>query len=269
MPSIMNEMGCIPVAQRPTCSKMCNKHSSGPQTAIDLHQKDLLSSSHIQHLEGLSSRLHIQCDRGAGNEIQLNLNVKHKKKLTSSSVSIQEQSIDLYSPKTTPKVLDKHVWHIDDKLRTEAHYAPQPKGRDHINNAMRWREKELTTKHQWSQHDIHHEIISATQGRIINTKGLMDVGMSTNMIRRTGKAIQKPACDDDDDWLLLGPKCGAKNNTEQLSEDSDELSEVPNYVRESDEDLTGSLPETVHMACMRDHHHYTVYRDMNDGEGPS
>jgi hypothetical protein len=47
------------------------------------------------------------------------------------------------------------------------------------------------------------------------------------------------------------------------------LSEARSDIREPDEELTGPQPETVHMACMRDHHHYTVYRDMNDGEGPS
>jgi hypothetical protein len=66
-----------------------------------------------------------------------------------------------------------------------------------------------------------------------------------------------------------GPEWRAKNNTEQLSECSDELSEARSEIREPDEELTGPQPETVHMACMRDHHHYTVYRDMNDGEGPS
>jgi hypothetical protein len=65
-----------------------------------------------------------------------------------------------------------------------------------------------------------------------------------------------------------GPEWRAKNNTEQLSECSDELSEALSDSREPDEELTGPQPETVHMACIRDHHHYTVYRDTNDGEGP-
>jgi hypothetical protein len=33
-----------------------------------------------------------------------------------------------------------------------------------------------------------------------------------------------------------------------------ELPEAPSDSQESDEDLNGSLPETVHMACIRDHH---------------
>jgi hypothetical protein len=65
-----------------------------------------------------------------------------------------------------------------------------------------------------------------------------------------------------------GPEWRAKNNTGQLSECSDELSEALSDIREPDEELTGPKPETVHMACMRDHHHYTVHRDTNDGEGP-
>jgi hypothetical protein len=102
----------------------------------------------------------------------------------------------------------------------------------------------------------------------MSIRGPTDVGTSTDMSCRTGKAIQTHAYDDDD-WSSSGPECRAKNDTEQLSEDSDELSENSSNVRESDKDLTGLLPETVHMACMRNHYYYTVYRDMNDGEGPS
>jgi hypothetical protein len=46
------------------------------------------------------------------------------------------------------------------------------------------------------------------------------------------------------------------------------LSEALSDIREPDKELTGPQPETVHMACMRDYHHYTVYRDTNDDEGP-
>jgi hypothetical protein len=100
----------------------------------------------------------------------------------------------------------------------------------------------------------------------VNTKRLMDGGTSTNMIRRTGKAIQKPACNDDDGWSSSGPECGAKNDTEQLSEHSDELSEAMSDVREPDKDHTGSLSETIHMACIWEIYHYQVDRDLDDGE---
>jgi hypothetical protein len=172
----------------------------------------------------------------------------------------------VYSPKTTPKAPDKGARHIDDKLRTEAHYAPRPRERDCVENTTRWREKESMTKHQRSQCDIHHETRNATRGHVVNTKRSTDGGTSTNMIHRTGKAIQKPACNDDDDWSSSGPKYGAKNDTEQLSEHSDELSEDLSDVREHDEDHTGSLPETVHMACIREIHHYQVDKDSDDGE---
>jgi hypothetical protein len=64
----------------------------------------------------------------------------------------------------------------------------------------------------------------------------------------------------------LGPECGAKNDTEQLSEYLDELSEALSDVREPDEDHTGSLSETVHMACIWKIHHYQVDRDSDNGE---
>jgi hypothetical protein len=91
------------------------------------------------------------------------------------------------------------------------------------------------------------------------------------------RQVHGPYWDQDSDDSLSsesgvgnkGPEWRAKNNTEQLSECSDELSEAQSDIREPDKELTGPQPETVHMACMRDHHHYTVYRDMNDGEGPS
>jgi phosphorylcholine metabolism protein LicD len=51
-------------------------------------------------------------------------NVKHKKKLTKLSVRLQEWSTTLYSPARRPKVLDKHVQHVDDRYNAEAHNAP-------------------------------------------------------------------------------------------------------------------------------------------------
>jgi hypothetical protein len=63
-----------------------------------------------------------------------------------------------------------------------------------------------------------------------------------------------------------GPEWRAKNNTEQLSECSEELSEALSDIREPDEELIGPQPETVHMACIREIHHYQVDRDSDDGE---
>jgi hypothetical protein len=244
------ETGCIPDAQRPTHSTMRKENPPGPQTTADLFQRESINGSGTQHLEESCGGLQIQHDRGAGNERRSNMNVKHKEKLMMKSVNQNNWRTTLYSPKTTPKAPNKGAQHIDDKLRTEAHYAPRPRERDRVENMTRWREKELTTKRQWSQCDIHHKTINATQGHVVNTKRSTGGGTSTNMICRTGKAIQKPACNDNDDWSSSGPECGAKNDTEQLSEHSDELSEALSDVREPDEDHTGSLSETVHMACM-------------------
>jgi hypothetical protein len=124
----------------------------------------------------------------------------------------------------------------------------------------------LTKTHQQSQCDIRHETENTAWGHIRSNRGSTAVGTSTNTIHRTGKAIQKPACNDNDDWSSSGPKCGAKNDTEQLSKHSDELSEAMSDVREPDEDCTGSLSETVHMACIREIHHYQVDKDSDDGE---
>jgi hypothetical protein len=170
------------------------------------------------------------------------LNVKHKEKLTILSVSQLEWNTDLYSLARRPKAPDKGIWHINNKLRTEAHYIPQPKGRDCISNVTWWETSKLTKTYQQSQCDIHHETINVTRGHVVNTRRSMDVGTSTNMNHRAGRATQKPACNDDDDWSLSGPECRARNETEQLSEDSDELSEAPSNVRDPDKDFTGSLP---------------------------
>jgi hypothetical protein len=82
----------------------------------------------------------------------------------------------------------------------------------------------------------------------------------------TGRITQKPSYDNDEDWSSSGPEWGAKNDTEQLSEHSDKLSEALSDVREPDEDHTGLLSQTVHMACIWEVHHYQVDRDLDDRE---
>jgi hypothetical protein len=89
------------------------------------------------------------------------MNDESKKKLTKVSVKQVRGSTILYSPKTVPKTPDKGAWSRDNKQRAETHYAPWPRERDCIENTIRWRKKELTTKRQWSQCDIHHETINA------------------------------------------------------------------------------------------------------------
>jgi hypothetical protein len=87
-PSLTNETGYSPVLQQPTCSTTCKKNPSGPQTTTDLLQRETASSSHIQHIEGLSGGSCTQHDGGIANERHLNLNVKHKEKLTKLSVGL-------------------------------------------------------------------------------------------------------------------------------------------------------------------------------------
>jgi hypothetical protein len=252
--------GNTPGSQQMMRSRM-RKQSNGHQTAISPSQPQLSVGSSAPIYKELRG-----CPGDARYGGYLNRDDESKRRLTKLSVSKNKRSTVLYSPKIAPKAPDKRAQHTDDKLRTKAHYAPQPKVRDHVNNMMRWETRKLMKTHQQSQHDICHETENMAWGHIMSNRGSMAVGTSTNTIHRIGKAIQKPACNDDDDWSSSGPKCGAKNNTEQLSECSDELSEALSDVREPDEDCTGSLSETMHMACIWETHHYQVDRDSDGGE---
>jgi hypothetical protein len=148
--------GNAPGFQQMTCSRM-HKQPNGHQTAV--------SPSQSQSSVGLSAPI-CKEPRGCPGDARyggyLNRDDKSKRRLMKSSVSKNKRSTVLYSPKMTPKAPDKGAWHIDDKLRTEAHYAPQPRERDCVENTTWWREKELTTKRQQSQCDIHHETINMT-----------------------------------------------------------------------------------------------------------
>jgi hypothetical protein len=101
------------------------------------------------------------CHGDAIYENHLTTNNKSKKRLTKVSVSQNKRSTALYSPKTVLKAPDKGAWHIDGKKRIKAHYAPQPKGRDHINNATWWETSRWTKMCQQSQCDICHKTINA------------------------------------------------------------------------------------------------------------
>jgi hypothetical protein len=236
--------------------------------AIDLHHRVMMSSSCIQWIEGSRGGSCTQQDGGAGNRIHSNLNIKHKKKLTSLSVSVQEQSTVTYSPGRKPKVPDKHAWRVDNKYNPEAYNAPWPTERDCVEQSLKQQD---TSGCQWSLCDSRHTSHDTMCERIAEGEE-MECAHLTHPTRQ----VHGPYWDQDsNDSSSLesgvgneGPEWRAKNNTEQLSECSDELSEAQSDIREPDEELTGPQPETVHMACMRDHHHYTVYRDMNDGEGP-
>jgi hypothetical protein len=265
-PSLTNITGNSPVSQQPTHSKMCNKYLYDPQTAIDPHHRETMSSSCIQRIEGLRGGSCTQWGGGVGNGIHLNSNVKHEKKLTSLSVSVQAQSTVMYSPGRKPKVLDKHAWHVDNKYKPKAHNAPRPTERDCVEQSLKQQDM---SGHQWSWCDSHHTSHDTTCEHVAEG-GEMECAHPTHPTRQ----VHGPYWDQDSDDSSSsesgvrneGPEWRAKNNTEQLSECSDELSEDLRNIREPDEELTSPQPETVHMACMRNHHHYTVYRDTNDGE---
>jgi hypothetical protein len=142
MPSLTNERGGAPATQQPTHSTTYKEYPSSPQTTADSLQRETARDLHIQHMEGPCGSSHIQqgeepcrgsrvqCDSGANNERCSKSNVKHKKKLTKLSVRLQEWSTTLYSPARRPKVLDKHVQHVDDRYNAEAHNAPWTMERD-------------------------------------------------------------------------------------------------------------------------------------------
>jgi hypothetical protein len=270
MPSLTNKKGGAPVTQRPMCSKTRNEHESGPQTTADSPQRAPMSGAHIQHLEEAWGRLHIRHGSGTDNGRCSKPNVNYKKKLTSLSVkNIQERSTDMYSMMRIPKAPDKDARRVEDRYDPEAHNAPRPKKRDCVEQSLKQQDM---FGHQQSLCDSHHTSHDTTHEHIAEG-GEMEHAHPTYPTRQ----VHGPYWDQDSDDSLSsesgvgnkGPEWRAKNNTEQLSECSDELSEAWSDIREPDKELTGPQPETVHMACMRDHHHYTVYRDMNDGEGPS
>jgi hypothetical protein len=227
-----------------------------------------VSRACTQSIEGSRGGSCIQWDGGADNERHSKLNVKQKEKLTSLSVSVQEQITVMYSPGRKPKVPDKHAQHGDNKYKPEAHNTPRPTERDCVEQSPKQQD---TSGRQRSWCDSRHTSHDTTREHIVEG-GEMECAHPTHPTRQ----VHGPYWDQDSDDSSSsesgvrnkGPEWRAKNNTEQLSECSDELSEDLRDIREPDEELTGPQPETVHMACMRDHHHYTVYRDTNDGEGP-
>jgi hypothetical protein len=228
-----------------------------------------MSGACIQRLEEAWGGLHIQHGGGTDNGRRSNPNIKHKKILMKLSVGLQEWSTMQYSPERKPKVPDKHARRVDNKYNLEVHNAPRPTERDCVEQSLKQQD---AFGHQRSLCDSRHTSHDTTRERVAE-RGEMECAHPTYPTRQ----VHGPYWDQDSDDPLSsesgvgneGPEWRARNNTEQLSECSDELSEARSEIREPDEELTGPQPETVHMACMRDHHHYTVYRDMNDGEGPS
>jgi hypothetical protein len=218
------------------CSTTHKEDPSSPQMTADSLQRELISSAHIQHLEETWGRLHIQHGGGTGNRRCSKLNVKHKKKLTSLSVSVQEWSTERYSLVRKPKAPDKHAWHVDVKYDPKAHNAPWPTERDSVEQSLKQqdvsgRQRSLCDSH-YTSHDTTCECVAE--------------GGKTECVHPTHQA-HGPYWDQNSDNSSLsesgvtnkGPEWGAKNNTEQLSECSDELSEALSDIREPDKELTG------------------------------
>jgi hypothetical protein len=137
MPSLINITGYSPVSQQPTRSKTRNKYPYDSQTAIDLHHRGSVSRACTRCIEGSRGGSCTQWDGGAANERHLKPNVKQKEKLTSLSVSVQEQSTVTYSLGRKPKALDKHARHVDNKYNPKAHNAPQPMERDCVEQSLK------------------------------------------------------------------------------------------------------------------------------------
>jgi hypothetical protein len=266
MPSLTNKTGYTPVVQWPKCSKTRNEHEPGPQMAIDPHHRETMSSSGIQQIEGSRGGSCTQRGRGVGNRIRSNSNIKHKRKPTSLSVSQKERSTELYSLTRGPKAPDKRVRCPGKRYNAEVHNAPWPKGGDCGEQSLYQRD---ACAHQRSLCDSHHTSHD-TMHKHIAEEGEMERAHPTHPTCQ----VHGPYWDQDSDDSSSpesgvgneGPKWRAKKYTEQLSECSDELSEALSDTREPDEELNGPWAETVHMACIREIHHYQVDRDSDDGE---
>jgi hypothetical protein len=163
-PSLTNETGYLPVSQRPTRSKTRNKYPYNPQMAVDPHHRETTSNLCIQRIEGSRGGSCTQRGGGVGNGICLNSNVKHEKKLTSLSVSVQEQSTVMYSPGRKPKAPDKHAWCGDNKYKPEAHNAPRPTERDCVEQSLKQQD---VSGRQWSWCDSCHTSHDTTREHVV------------------------------------------------------------------------------------------------------
>jgi hypothetical protein len=259
----MNERRGVPVAKQPTCSRTHNKYSFGLQTTIKSHQKQPLDSSriqrseepcngsHIRHIEGLSGGLCTQHDGGVVDERHLNPNVKHKEILMKLSVGLQERSTMLYSPAREPKVLDKHVRHIDNRQGAEAHNTPQP---TEGNCGKQFLNQQDAFGHQWSLCDSHHTSHDTTRERIAEGGG-MEYMHPTHPTHH----IHGPYWDQDSADSLLsesevvneefGTRHGVSDEPDEQSECSENLVNTLNEIYGSNIH-SDQQSEAVHMACI-------------------
>jgi hypothetical protein len=167
------------------------------------------------------------------------MNDESEKILTKLSVSQKEQSTELYSPARGPKAPDKRVWHPGKRYNAKVHNTPQPKegdcGEQSLNQGDACAHQRSLCDSYHTSHDTMHECVA--EG------GEMECAHPTHPTRQ----VHGPYWNQDSDDSLSsesgvgnkGPEWKAKNNTEQLSKCSEELSEALSDIGEPDEEVTG------------------------------
>jgi hypothetical protein len=258
---------------------MRNEYPSSLQTAVKSHQKELsdgsciqrseepCNSSCIRRIEGSSGGSCTQSDRGIVDERCSNSNIKHKEILTKLSVGLQEWSTMLYSPVREPKAPDKCVWHVDDRYDAEAHNAPWPTEGDCGGQSLNQQD---VFGHQQSLCDSHHTSHDTTREHIAEGGG-MEYMHSTHPTHH----IHGPYWDQDSadssssESEVANEEFGTRHG---VSDEPDEQSECSENSANMSNEIYGSSvhsdqqSETVHMACIREVHHYWVDRESDGGE---
>jgi hypothetical protein len=266
-PSLTNITGNSPVSQQPTHSKTRNEYPYDSQAAIDLHHRGLVSRACTQCIKGSRGGSCTQRDRGVANKRHSKPNVKQKEKLTSLSVSVQEQSTVTYSSGRKPKVPDKHARHVDNKYNPEAHNAPQPTERDCVEQSLNQQD---AFGCQRSLCDSCHTSHDTTRERVAEGGG-MEYMHPTHPTPHT----HGPYWDQDSADSLLsesevvneefGTRHGVSDEPDEQSECSENSANTLNEIYGSSVH-SDQQSEAVHMACIQEVHHYWVDRESDGGE---
>jgi hypothetical protein len=216
-----------------------------------------VSRACTQHIEGSRGGLCTQRDGGVANERRSKPNVKQKEKLTSLSVSVQEQSTVTYSLGRKPKVPDKHARRVDNKYNPEVHNAPWPMERDCVEQSLNQQD---TFGRQWSLCDSRHTSHDTTCEHIAEGGG-MEYMHPTHPTHH----IHGPYWDQDSADSLLsesevaneefGTRHGVSDEPDEQSECSENSANTPNEIYRSSVH-SDQQSEAVHMACIREVHHY-------------
>jgi hypothetical protein len=208
-----------------------------------------------------------QRDGGIVDERCLNSNIKHKEILTTLSVGLQEQSTTLYSPVREPKVPDKHVWCVDDRYNTEVRNASWPTegdcGGQSLNQQDTFGHQRSLCDSRHTSHDTMHECIAEGGG--------MEYTHPTHPTHH----IHGPYWDQDSadssssEFEVANEEFGTRHGVSDEPDEQSKCSE--NSVNTSNEIYGLSVhsdqqSEAVHMACIREVHHYWVDRELDGGE---